>query len=45
MLYTKGPIKTDLIKYDFNVVYHNHKLYSDITKFKLNGNSPTYLFH
>ena len=32
---TQGLIKPDSIKRSFSVVYHNHKWYSDITKFKL----------
>ena len=34
---TQGPIKPDLIKRNFSAIYPNHKWYSDITEFKLNG--------
>ncbi|WP_333491296.1 IS3 family transposase [Lactobacillus panisapium] len=39
---TQGPIKTDLIKRNFSAVYPEHKWYSDVTEFKLNG-QKTYL--
>ena len=32
---TQGLIKPDSIKRSFSAVYHHHKWYSDITKFKL----------
>ena len=38
----QGPIKNDLIKRNFSAVYPEHKWYSDVTEFKLNG-QKTYL--
>ena len=39
---TQGPIKPNLIKRNFGAIYSEHKWYSDLTEFKLNG-QKTYL--
>ncbi|WEV43774.1 IS3 family transposase [Lactobacillus sp. ESL0684] len=38
----QGPIKPDLIRRNFSAILPNHKWYSDVTEFKLNG-QKTYL--
>ena len=39
---TQDPIKPNLIKRSFGAIYPEHKRYSDVTEFKLNG-QKTYL--